>query len=227
MLKFDKVTFTYPDGTIALKDINFEAEAGEFIFLTGPTGSGKTTMLKLILASLQPTKGKIIFDDKNINQLREWEKQLLRQKIGVVFQNKNLISELNIKENLYLRLELAGIKKEDQGDKLSQINHRFQLQDKLNYFPSQLSSGEKRKVALARALSLEPLMIFADEPTANLDPATSWEIMTELVKINKDGILVIVASHNDQIVNKFRYRVLSLNKGRLISDVRNGTYVSN
>ncbi len=225
MLRFEKVVFSYPDGTKAINNVSFNIEEGEFVFIIGPTGSGKTTLLKLILTQYYPQKGKIIFDGKDLKDLKEWEKQLLRQKIGVVFQGKNLIPELNIKENLQLRLELAGVDKKEWEKRLSNIINRFGLEKKLNYFPSQLSSGEIRKVALARALSLEPLMIFADEPTANLDPLASLEIMRELVKINKEGVLVIVTTHNKELVDKFRYRVLSLNKGKLIKDTQEGKYV--
>ncbi len=225
MLRFEKVVFSYPDGTVAINNVSFELSEGEFTFITGPNGSGKTTILKLLLAKHFPQKGEIIFDGKRIKELKGWERQLLRQKIGVVFQGRNLIPELNIEENLSLRLELAGMDKKEREKKLAEIVDRFNLRDKLKYFPSQLSSGEKRRIALARALSLEPLMVFADEPTANLDPLASLEIMAELVQINKEGVLVVVTTHNNQLVDKFRYRVLSLEKGELIKDIQEGKYV--
>lgn len=225
MLRFEKVVFSYPDGTVAIDNVSFELSEGEFVFIIGPNGSGKTTILKLLLAKYFPQKGEIIFDGKKIKELKGWERQLLRQKIGVVFQGRNLIPELNIEENLSLRLELAGMDKKERERRLTEIVDRFNLKDKLKYFPSQLSSGEKRKIALARALSLEPLMVFADEPTANLDPLASLEIMTELVRINKEGTLVVVTTHNKELVDKFRYRVLSLERGKLVKDIQEGKYV--
>ncbi len=225
MLRFEKVVFSYPDGTVAIDNVSFELSEGEFVFIIGPNGSGKTTILKLLLAKYFPQKGEIIFDGKKIKELKGWERQLLRQKIGVVFQGRNLIPELNIEENLSLRLELAGMDKKERERRLAEIVDRFNLKDKLKYFPSQLSSGEKRKIALARALSLEPLMVFADEPTANLDPLASLEIMTELVRINKEGTLVVVTTHNKELVDKFRYRVLSLERGKLVKDIQEGKYV--
>ncbi len=225
MLRFEKVVFSYPDGTVAIDNVSFELSEGEFVFIIGPNGSGKTTILKLLLAKYFPQKGEIIFDGKKIKELKGWERQLLRQKIGVVFQGRNLIPELNIEENLSLRLELAGMDKKERERRLTEIVDRFNLKDKLKYFPSQLSSGEKRRIALARALSLEPLMVFADEPTANLDPLASLEIMTELVRINKEGTLVVVTTHNKELVDKFRYRVLSLERGKLVKDIQEGKYV--
>ncbi|NOY15161.1 MAG: ATP-binding cassette domain-containing protein [bacterium] len=226
MLKFDKVNFTYPDKTTALKNVSFEIEPGEFVYLIGHTGAGKTTLLRLILADLKPTKGRIFFEDKDIAQLKEWERQLLRQKIGVVFQGLNLLPELTIKENLFLRLELAGVDKKEYDSRIKKVLNRFNMSDKTNYFPSQLSGGEKQRIAMARALILDPLLIFADEPTGNLDPASSLDIIDELEKINKEGIMVIVSTHDKEIVNQKKHRVLTLNKGQLISDKRKGGYVS-
>ncbi len=225
MLKFDKVSFVYPDGTKALDEVSFEVEPGEFVYLIGHTGAGKTTILKLILADVKPTKGRILFEDQEVNKLKDWERQLLRQKIGMVFQGVNFLPELTIKENLFLRLELAGVKKEEYEKRVKKVLDRFGMLSKLNHFPSQLSGGEKQKVALARALILDPLLIFVDEPTGNLDPKSSFEIMDELEKINKEDITVIMSTHDKEIVNQRKHRVLALEKGRLIKDERKGSYV--
>ena len=225
MLKFDKVSFVYPDGTKALSQVSFEVEPGEFVYLIDHTGAGKTTILRLILADVKPSKGKVLFEDQEVNKLKDWERQLLRQKIGVVFQGVNFLPELTIKENLFLRLELAGVQKDEYDKRVKKVLDRFGMMSKLNHFPSQLSGGEKQKAALARALILDPLLIFADEPTGNLDPKSSFEIMDELEKINKEEITVIMATHDKAIVNQRKHRVLVLEQGKLIKDERKGGYV--
>ncbi len=228
MLKFDKVSFKYPDGTLALNNVTFEIESSEFVFLIGHTGAGKTTLLRLILGDLKPTKGEVFIEDKNIGLMKDWERQLLRQQVGVIFQGLNLIPELNVRENLYLKLELSGVKKNDLDSKVAKALKKVGMLAKRDHFPSQLSGGERQKIALARAILLDPIMIFADEPTGNLDPASSLEVIEAIAEVNKqEDILVVIATHDNNVVNKMKKRVIALEKGKIVSDKRKGVYVTN
>jgi cell division transport system ATP-binding protein len=216
MIRLDKVSKQFPNGVFALSDISFEIEKGEFVFLVGPTGSGKTTIFRLLIREILPTTGEIIVDNFEIAKLPNNKISHLRKKIGVVFQDLKLLMDRTIFENIVLPLEVSCIDSilaakivEDIMEKVGILVHR----DK---FPIQLSGGELQKVAIARALTLKPDIVLADEPTGNLDHATAAEIVKLLLDINSTGTTVVMATHNEDIVKSLSKRVIALNKGELV-----------
>jgi len=224
MIKFEGVTKKFGGETVALKNINFNIQKGEFIFITGPSGAGKTTLLRLILRELMPDEGKIIFEEKDIASLPKNKLHHLRRKIGGVFQDFKLLSDRTIFENVALNLEIAGINHQETSQRVSQVLDLVGLEGKEKLFPRQLAGGELQRAALARSLVGNPKLIFADEPTGNLDPQTSWQIVDLLKKINKQGMTFVIATHNFEIVDSMNERVIHLEKGRLISDTKKGKY---
>ena len=218
MIKLDKVSKKFGTGFFALSDINFSVEKGEFVFLVGPTGSGKTTIFRLLIRDLLPSAGTITVEDFDIVKLPHRKIPVLRKKIGFVFQDLKLLLDQTIFENISLACEIANIPKleakkrsEDVLEKVGIINHK----DK---FPVQLSGGELQRAAIARALVLSPDIVLADEPTGNLDLETSWEIVKLLESINEKGTTVIMATHNTEIVKNLSKRIVGLDKGRLVRD---------
>ena len=219
IIKMDNVTMKYPTGTVALKDVNIEIEKGEFVFVVGTSGSGKTTFIELLLRELVPTKGKIEIAGIDYSRLKKNKIHKVRRKIGVVFQNFRLLKDRTVYENVafaqrvietpakYIRRQVPG------------------LEEKFKSYPRQLSGGEQQRVALARALVNKPEIILADEPTGNLDPKNSWDIMNLLDEINAKGTTVVVVTHNKEIVNVMKKRVITLKKGVVVSDVQKGGYV--
>ncbi len=223
MITFDKVTKKFPLGNIAFEEVSFDIEENEFVFLVGPSGSGKTTVIKLIIKEIPPSSGTIIVDgldisDKKFNQVTE-----LRRKVGIVFQDFKIIQDKNVFENIALGLKIIDYPlkkiKEEVKEKLRFVN----LEEKANLFPAQLSAGELQRVAIARALIGNRKIILADEPTGNLDPKTSWEIMKIFKKIEGKKT-IIIATHNTDIVNSLQKRVLVLKNNRLIKDLSKGGY---
>jgi cell division transport system ATP-binding protein len=224
LIKFENITKKFPDGTIALKDINLTIDSGEFVFLTGPSGAGKTTLLRLVTRHFLPSSGKIFFNDKEITNLKKRELPALRRRIGVVFQDFKLLTDRTVFENISVALEIIKHNDREIKDKVDHILSLVRLKGKEKLFPRQLAGGELQRVSLARSLALNPEAIFADEPTGNLDPDTSWQIMDLLKKINKKGITMLVATHNYDIVDSMDERVVRLEKGRIVSDEKKGKY---
>jgi len=224
MIKFENVTKKFGDGTVAIEKLDLVIEKGEFVFLTGPSGAGKTTLLRLLTREYLPTEGKIFFSDTNLTQFRKNQLPQLRRRIAAVFQDFKLLFDRTVEENVSIALEIIGKKKHDSDQKVSQVLEMVGLADKVNLFPRQLAGGEMQRVSLARALVMEPEVIFADEPTGNLDPQTSWQIIDLLKKVNKKGITLIIATHNYDIVDCMKERVIVLEKGRLESDQKKGKY---
>lgn len=218
MIKLDKVSKKFGTGVFALSDINLSVDKKEFVFLVGPTGSGKTTIFRLLTRELLPTEGVIIVNDWNIAKLPKQKIPHLRKKVGVVFQDLKLLLDRTIFENISLPLEIAGKKEEEIKNKVEEVLSQVGLIEHKDKFPIQLSGGEMQRAAIARALVLSPEILLADEPTGNLDMATSWEIVKLLSDINERGTTIIMATHNVDIVNKLSKRVIKLEKGRLIRD---------
>lgn len=217
MLEFKNVTKKF--GEIeALNDVSFVVEPGEFVFVTGPSGAGKTTLLRLIIRQFLPTEGEIIFDNVSINKLRRREVPLLRQQIGSVFQEYRLLPERTIFENVEIGLLIKKIYKNERKDRVRRVLEVVGLGERGMQFPSQLSGGEVQRATLARALIMDPKLIFADEPTGNLDDVTAEGIMELLSKINEEGKTVIVSTHNKKIVDKMKKREINLDKGRVTHD---------
>lgn len=222
MIKFEKVSKKFGTGAVALSDLNFAVEKSEFVFLVGPTGSGKTTIFRLITGELSPTEGSITVSDWNVLKLPKEKIPQLRKKIGVIFQDLKLLDDRTVFENVALPLEIdnkdINVTKKRVEDILEQVG----LLSHKDKFPIQLAGGELQRVAIARALALSPEILLADEPTGNLDPATSWDIMNRLLEINKKGTTIIMATHNFDIVKNVQKRVMALDKGRLVKDEKSG-----
>jgi cell division transport system ATP-binding protein len=223
MIIFDKVTKKYPLGNIALDEVSFEIADNEFVFLVGPSGAGKTTILKLILKETNPTSGTIIIDDVDITSLSFNKIDKLRQKIGIIFQDFKIIPDKNIFENIALSCQIKNIPSFKIKEKVRQALSLVSLSKKEKLFPIQLSAGELQRVAIARAIVDERNYLLADEPTGNLDPKTAWEIMKIFKKLEGKKT-IIIATHNNDIVNSFKKRVITLKEGKLIKDQRKGGY---
>ena len=225
MIYFDKVSKIYSPTSIALEDVSFNIIPKEFVSLVGPSGAGKTTLLKLLLAEERPTSGKVFFESSDVHALTRRELPELRRRIGMVFQDYRLLSHMTAYENVAFALEAAGRPDEEIQNDTVQILEIVGLQDKAWHFPSELSGGEKQRVAIARAIVTRPDVVIADEPTGNLDPANTMEIIKLLEKINDLGTIVLLATHDKEIINALKRRVVTLDKGRLIHDEQRGKYV--
>lgn len=223
MIKFDSVTKKYDDFT-ALDDINLEVREGDFVSIVGQSGAGKSTLLKLIYAEEMPTVGAVYFREKPLNSINVRKLPFHRRNIGTVFQDFKLLPKKTAFENVAYALEVAGTPALEIIEDVPQILDIVGLGDKMNKFPHELSGGEQQKVALARALIHKPLVIAADEPTGNLDPASSAEILDLLMKINELGTTVLLASHDRDIVNRAAKRMIVLEKGRIVCDEECGQY---
>lgn len=224
LIYFKNVSKSY-NGSLILDNITFTVETGEFVSLVGRSGVGKTTLLKMLIREELPTKGKINFNDKEINKLKSQEVSLLRRKIGVVFQDFKLLPNKTAFENVAFAMEVAGYSGEAIKKDVPEVLKLVNLQNKADNFPYQLSAGEKQRTVIARALIQRPELILADEPTGNLDPINSWDIIKLLVKINELGTAIMLASHDKEIVNTLGKRVISLEDGKIIRDEQEGRYL--
>ncbi len=218
MIVFDKVTKTYQKGWIALDNVSFEAQKGEFIFITGPTGAGKSTILKLIYKEEEPTKGTVKVMDNNLHFLKRNKIPEFRRKIGVIFQDFKLLPDRTVEENVAFALEVTDIPPRDLKKKVFDILTYVRLSHKKFNYPYQLSGGEQQKVAIARALVRDPYILLADEPTGNLDLKSSQEVLEILLDINYKGTTILMASHNQLLVRKTKRRIIHLQDGKVISD---------
>lgn len=216
MIEFQNVTKKFGDGTIALQDINLKIKPHEFVFIVGPSGSGKTTFLRLMLREILPTKGKVLIEGKDVSKIKNLHE--LRRKIGAAFQDFKLLFDKSLEENIALILEIQNIQEKKIKKSVDEVLELVGLQDKKGLFPVQLAGGELQRAVIARALALNPPIIFADEPTGNLDPESAWQIVKLLKDRQKEGKTVIMATHNVEIVNTLNERVVRLEKGRVICD---------
>lgn len=216
MIRFEKVTKTFPLGNVALKDISFAIEPGEMITITGKSGAGKTTILKLLIKEISPTEGEIIVDDLNINKIKPRDLPKLRRTIGAVFQDFKILEDQTIAENIGLILELAGKDNKEISKRVNEVLELVKLPEKANLFPRQLSGGELQRAAIARALAIKPNIIFADEPTGNLDEDTSRDIINLLNQIKESGATVIIATHDPLVMKSVSGRVFHLEAGVLV-----------
>jgi cell division transport system ATP-binding protein len=224
LVYFKNVSKSY-NGSLILDNVTFTVETGEFVSIVGRSGVGKTTLLRMLIREELPTKGKIYFNDKEINKLKLPEVSLLRRKIGVVFQDFKLLPDRTAFENVAFAMEVAGDSEEAIKKDVPEVLKLVNLQNKADNFPYQLSAGEKQRTVIARALIQRPELILADEPTGNLDPINSWDIIKLLVKINELGTAVMLASHDKEIVNTLGKRVISLEDGKIIRDEQEGRYL--
>ena len=218
----------YKNGVTALADLNLEINKGEFVFIIGHTASGKSSLIKLLYREEKPTQGEVIVGGINVARLRNSKIYKLRRKLGVVFQDFKLLPKLTVYENVAFGLETLGLKKSDIRPKVMKALEEVGLKDKVRSFPHQLSGGEQQRVCIARAIVNEPKLLICDEPTGNLDPVTSKEIMDLINKINKEmGTTVVMATHDKEIVNRMKKRVVTIENGVKVSDKEKGSYKVN
>lgn len=215
MVKLQGVTKTYPNGSLGVFDINLEVKRGDFLFITGPSGAGKSTLLKLLYGAQRPTSGEVIVDQLNVGELRGDRLSLLRRRIGVVFQDYKLIPTRTVSENIAFVLWAQGYTRKEIQRRLLPTLKIVGLQHKANCFPEQLSGGEQQRVSLARAIVGTPPVLLADEPTGNLDPDNSRQVLSILKKLNAIGATVIVTTHDEQLVQMSKQPVVQLREGRL------------
>jgi cell division transport system ATP-binding protein len=224
MISYENVTKTYKTGTVALRDLNVEIEKGEFVFLVGTTGSGKTTFIRLLLREELPDQGHIWVAGREIGKLSNWRVPYLRRNIGCVFQDYRLLPNKTVFGNVAFALEVIGRPKHVIASQVPQVLDLVGLGRKRDSYPDQLSGGEQQRVAIARAFVNRPLILLCDEPTGNLDPKTSQGIVRLLDRINRTGTTVVVATHDSNIVDMMRRRVIELDRGTLVRDQARGVY---
>jgi cell division transport system ATP-binding protein len=218
------VGMTYPNGKVALADVNVSIPAGDFVFLVGPSGAGKSTFIRLLIREQLPTSGRVVVAGRDLSRLRRRDVPKLRRRIGIVFQDFRLLPAKTVFENVAFALEVTGAGGSEIRRRVPQLLNLVGLHDHAEHLPTQLSGGEQQRVAIARALVHDPAMLIADEPTGNLDPVTSWEIIQLLIQINGLGTTVLMATHNQEIVNAMRRRVLALEHGTLVRDESGAAY---
>ncbi len=216
----------YKTGVTAIYDLNLEIEKGEFVFIIGPTGCGKSTLIKMLYREEKPTAGSIFVGGLNVAKLRNGSVYKLRRKIGVVFQDFKLLSKATVYENIAFALEIFGLPKSEIHGKVIKVLDLVGLKHRAKNYPHQLSGGEQQRVAIARAIVNGPKILICDEPTGNLDPKTSSEIMDVLTAINQMGTTLIMVTHNRDIVERMKKRTILLDAGRLVKDFKEGTYES-
>ena len=224
MIKMENVTKVYENGAVGLRDFNLHIERGEFVFVVGSSGSGKSTFIRLLLKEVEPTDGNIIINGTDITKIKRRQIPYLRRKIGVVFQDFRLLPSKTVYENVAFAMQVVETNPKIIRRNVPQILAMVGLAKKINAYPNQLSGGEQQRVALARAIINRPPILLADEPTGNLDPDTAWEIMDLIQEINRNGTTVVISTHAKDIVDKMQKRVVAINKGVVLRDVKGGGY---
>ena len=224
MIAFQNVSKLYGN-MVALEDVSFRVNPGEFVSVVGRSGAGKSTIIKLLIGEEKPTKGRVFFGQYEVNRLRDKDLPALRRHIGIVFQEFRLLPTKNAYENVAFALEVAGRPQSEIDDLVPQVMDMVGLSDKLTNFPHELSGGEKQRVAIARAMVHRPEVIIADEPTGNLDPLNTWDVINILLKINELGTTLVLATHDKEIVNQLERRVITLDRGKVIRDEQKGKYI--
>ena len=225
MVTFQSVSKLYNGGSVALEDVDFEINAGEFVSLTGRSGAGKSTVIKLLIGEEKPTKGRVFFNQYEVNKLKDKDLPAFRRHVGIIFQDFRLLPTKTASENVAFALEVAGRPQTAIDELVGQVLDMVGLSDKAKNFPNELSGGEKQRVAIARAMVHRPEIVIADEPTGNLDPLNTFEIVKLLEKINQLGTTIILATHDKNIINNLEKRVITLDRGRIIRDEAKGKYI--
>ncbi len=225
MIYYDRVTKIYADNSVALDDVSFSIEPGEFASVVGHSGAGKTTLIKMLLAEERPSSGSVFFESVNVHEVPMNRINTLRRKIGTVFQDFKLLPNKTAYENVAFAMEAAGRPEEEIRSDVPHVLDLVDLGDKMNNFPSELSGGEQQRVAIARAIVNQPDVIVADEPTGNLDPLNTFEIAQILKKINDLGTTIILTTHNKGVIDSLKKRVITLDRGKIVRDDREGKYI--
>ena len=224
MIVLKKVNKQFPDGTLALENISFQLDDGEFVFIIGPSGAGKTTIMKLLRRQYLPSSGTVVVGDKNIAEMVKEDIPSLRREVAMCFQDFKLLNDRTVAENVGLALEITEMAEEEISQKVTTTLNKVGLKGKEEFFPVQLSGGELQRVGIARAIIGNPKVLLADEPTGNLDPDSGFEILKLFKEINLAGTTVLVATHNAELVDKFKERVIALKDGKIVSDEKKGKY---
>ena len=225
MVKFENISKIYPPDTVALDDVSFEIKEKEFVSIVGKSGAGKTTLLKLLLAEEKPSQGRIFFDNQDLSLIKSEDLPFLRRKIGAVFQDYKLLPSKTAYENVAYAMEVIGASDFEIARDVPEVLKIVGLTERINNFPAELSGGERQRVAIARALIHRPEIILADEPTGNLDPYNTLEIIRLLLKINELGTTVVLATHNRDTINRLEKRVITLEEGRMVRDEEVGRFI--
>lgn len=224
MIQMENVTKQYANGVTAIKDLNLKIQDGEFVYVIGPSGAGKSTFVKMLYHELKPSSGSIKIDDFDVSTMKPSQVPFLRRHIGIVFQDFKLLPRLTVYENVAYAMQVIEAPDDKIKDRVLEVLGLVGLEQKLRRFPDELSGGEQQRVSVARAIVNKPKVLIADEPTGNLDPQTSDEIVDILERINANGTTVIMATHNKDIVNERQHRLLEIAGGRLVRDEEGGTY---
>lgn len=226
MIRLENVSKTFKNGVHALRDVNLYIEEGEFVYIIGPTGSGKSTLIKLLDGEEVPTTGRVIVADTNVGKLKHSRVPLYRRNIGVVFQDFRLLPELTVFENIAFALQVIGLNKVEIRHRVREVLDLVSLSDKAKSFPRELSGGQQQRATIGRAIANRPKVLIADEPTGNLDPEKSQEIMELLEKINREeNTTILMVTHDITIVNDFKKRTIALEEGYVIADIMKGGYL--
>jgi len=226
MIHLENVNKTYETGSKAVRDLNLHIEAGEFVFIVGNSGSGKSTLIKLLLKEVEPTSGSIVVDGLEITRMKRRKVPMYRRNIGVVFQDFRLLKDRNIYDNVAFAQRVIAAPGREIKRRVPEILNMVGLAGKYKSYPRQLSGGEQQRVDIARALVNKPAILLADEPTGNLDPKNSWEIMNLLDEVNRQGTTVVVVTHNREIVDQMKKRVIAMKSGKIVSDEEEGGYAN-
>jgi cell division transport system ATP-binding protein len=226
MIKLDNVSLVFQGGSVALSNITTKISEAEFVYLVGHSGSGKSSLLKILYKEYEATKGDIEVAGLDVNELPKWKTPLLRRKLGIVTQEPQLLENRTAFENIAFALEVMGVDNQEIDDKTNTLLELVDIVENAYKYPNQLSGGEQTRVSIARALANNPMILLCDEPTGNLDPDLSIQIVSLLEKINRAGTTVVMATHDSSIVNRRKKRVLELSKGKLIRDEQEGSYIT-
>ncbi|WP_047980824.1 cell division ATP-binding protein FtsE [Ornithinibacillus contaminans] len=224
MILMKDVYKTYDNGVTALNGINVEIGQGEFVYIVGPSGAGKSSFIKLMYREIKPSKGSLYINNKDVNDIKEKDVPLLRRNIGVIFQDFRLLPKLSIYENVAFALEVIEESPRNIRKRVMEVLDLVGLKNKARFLPSELSGGEQQRVSIARAIVNHPKIVIADEPTGNLDPDTSWDIMRVFEEINNSGTTIIMATHSKEIVNTIKKRVIAIEDGLIVRDEHRGEY---
>ncbi|WP_103981500.1 cell division ATP-binding protein FtsE [Helcococcus massiliensis] len=218
MIKFENVKKKYDENITALDDVTFHIHVGEFVFITGASGAGKSTITKLILKEIDPDEGHIYLDGKEITKVSRRIIPKIRKQVGVVFQDFRLLPNRTVYENIEFVLDAQGMSGKNKKKRINEVLDLVSLKDRSKAYPNELSGGEMQRISIARALSINPKVLLADEPTGNLDPDTAWEIMSYLEDINQKGTTVIINTHSKEIVDQMKKRVITVSNGKIVRD---------
>lgn len=224
MIDLKDVSKAYPNGVHALNHVNLHIDKGEFVYVIGATGSGKSTLIKVLNGEEVPDEGTVIVDGINVGTLKHRKVPYYRRNVGCVFQDYRLLPKLTVFENIAFALEVVGMPRKQIRKRVMEVLELVDLKEKARSYPDELSGGQQQRVTIGRAIANKPKVLIADEPTGNLDPEISWEIMQVLERINLQGTTIIMATHNSTIVNNLRHRVVAIEEGRIVRDEEEGEY---